>query len=320
MRAPELRDLPPPPANRRDWPWAESSATSPDHKLDRDALPKISVVTPSFNQSHFLEETIQSVLEQTYPNLEYIVIDGGSTDGSVEIIKRYEKWLHYWVSEPDRGQSHAINKGFSRSTGDLLAWLNSDDLYVEGALHRISEEYKEYPNHIIAGSVLSFNDDSRESTVMKPRNITFENVVKFWEEEFVCYQPGVFFPRQSFEKVGALNEAYHYVMDYDLWCRLLQHCPVHYTDHMIAKFRLHGASKTGWISPLLLKEQSRYSKSYWHLLNDINRHDHDKYMAEAFIRLIKRRLIQRHYFEAINLLFAAFQVCPRTFLQKLMNR
>jgi glycosyltransferase involved in cell wall biosynthesis len=288
--------------------------------LERSLPPKISIVTPSFNQSHFLEETIESVLEQTYPNLEYIVIDGGSTDSSVEIIKRHEKWLHYWVSEPDRGQSHALNKGFSRSTGDLLAWLNSDDLYAEGALHRIAEKYKEYPDHIIAGSVLSFNDVTKEASVMKPMNITFENVVKFWEEKFVCYQPGVFFPRQSFEKVGGLNEAYHYVMDYDLWSRLLQQGSVSYIDNIVAKFRLHGASKTGWVSALLLKERSRYSKSYWHLLNDINRHDHDKHMAEAFVRLLKRRLIQRNYFEATNLLFTSFQVCPGTFLRKLMNR
>jgi glycosyltransferase involved in cell wall biosynthesis len=287
---------------------------------DNSFYPKISIVTPSFNQAYFLEETIQSVLEQTYPNLEYIVIDGGSTDGSAEIIKRYEKWLHYWVSEPDRGQSHALNKGFLKSTGELLGWLNSDDLYTEGALQRVADKFRENPGHIIAGTVLNFNDESKEHHVMKPANITFENIVKFWEEKIVCHQPGIFFPRRSFEMVGGLNEAYYYVMDYDLWSRLLQQCSVSYIDNIVAKFRLHGASKTGWVSALLLKERSRYSKSYWHLLNDINRHDYNTYMAEAFIRLLKRRLIQRNYLEATNLLFTAFQVCPRTFLRKLMNR
>jgi hypothetical protein len=158
-----------------------------------------------------------------------------------------------------------------------------------------------------------------EASMMKPTNITFENVVKFWEEKFVCYQPGVFFPRQSFEKVGGLNEAYHYVMDYDLWCRLLQYCPVIYMDAIVAKFRLHDTAKTGWLSPLLLKEQSRYSRSYWHLLGDINPLDHDRYMAAEFIRLVKRRFVQGHYAEAVAFLCTALHVCPRAFLKRLMT-
>ena len=103
--------------------------------------PKISIVTPSFNQGIFLEATIQSVLNQNYPNLEYIVIDGGSTDNSVKIIKKYEKYLSYWVSESDRGQSHAINKGFTISTGEIMGWLNSDDLYTSGALNHVANVF-----------------------------------------------------------------------------------------------------------------------------------------------------------------------------------
>lgn len=320
MRCPTLNDLPQPPPNKIGWPWSEESPQLPDTMSDGSQWPRISIVTPSLNQGKFIEETIRSVLLQGYPNLEYIIIDGGSGDGSVEIIKKYEKWLSFWNSEPDRGQSHALNKGFSRSTGELLGWLNSDDLYAESGLQRIVDEFRNHPGHMITGSVLSFNDESQENQVMKPTNISFENIVKFWEDNFICYQPGVFFPRSALVKAGGLNETYYYVMDYDLWCRLLQYCPVRYVGAIVAKFRLHATAKTGWHSPLLLKEQSRYSRSYWHLLGDINPLDHGRYMAAEFIRLVKRRFVQGHYVEAIAFLYTALQVCPRAFLKGLMTR
>ena len=117
-------------------------------------FPKISIVTPSYNQAEFLERTILSVLNQDYPNLEYIIIDGGSTDGSVEIIKKYEKYLAYWVSEKDKGQSDAINKGFQKSTGDILAWLNSDDTYLSGTLFKVVKAFQENPNaDLIFGNI-----------------------------------------------------------------------------------------------------------------------------------------------------------------------
>src|ERR1700747_491647 len=130
MRCPQLNDLPEPPPGKKGWPWTEESTALPSS--DEQQGPRITVVTPSFNQGTFLEETIRSVLLQGYPDLEYIVLDGGSTDNSVDILRNYDRQLTNWVSERDRGQTHAINKGLARATGDIAAYLNSDDLYLPG--------------------------------------------------------------------------------------------------------------------------------------------------------------------------------------------
>ncbi len=127
MSCPTLADLPSPPSNQTGWMWNEESSQLPENMPDGHQLPRITIVTPSYNQGQFLEATIRSVLLQGYPNLEYIIIDGGSSDNSVEIIRKYEPWLAYWVSEKDRGQAHAINKGFAHATGSIYAYLNSDD-------------------------------------------------------------------------------------------------------------------------------------------------------------------------------------------------
>jgi glycosyltransferase involved in cell wall biosynthesis len=133
MRRIDLSKLPEPPPGRTGWPWTEASPPFPGQTPSGSAWPKISVVTPSLNQGEFIEETIRSVLLQGYPDIEYIIIDGGSTDKSAEIIEKYSPWLHYWVSEPDTGQSNALNKGFKQATGELYAYINSDDFYEPNA-------------------------------------------------------------------------------------------------------------------------------------------------------------------------------------------
>jgi glycosyltransferase involved in cell wall biosynthesis len=208
--------------------------------------PKISIVTPSFNQGQFIEETIRSVLLQRYPNLEYIIIDGGSTDESIEIIKKYEKHLTYWVSEPDRGQSHAINKGFERTTGDIFNWLNSDDLLCPGALFAVSNTWVENPGAIIAGPVINFNQDGLENLI-KPNALSLENFLNIRKEKansMIWHQPGTYLPRSQVKKIGGIREDLHYSMDHILMIELLQICNVVYIPEKLAKFRLHVDSKT----------------------------------------------------------------------------
>jgi len=180
--------------------------------------PKITIVTPSFNQAEFLEQTINSVLNQEYPNLEYFVLDGGSTDGSVGIIEKYDDQIDWWVSEVDRGQTHAINKGFERATGELIAWLNSDDYYLPGCLIKVAKLYNERNFEFLAGALRLVDKkgefiETKNPVWAPPREILFET------QGFYMTQPACFWRRELLNKTGLLDESYHYAMDFDLWLR-----------------------------------------------------------------------------------------------------
>lgn len=204
---------------------------------------RISIVTPSYNQGSFLEETISSVLEQNYPNLEYIVIDGGSTDESVAIIRKYAKHLAYWVSEADNGQSHAINKGFRKSTGELVNWLNSDDLLEPGALNTLADAVRAVPGmDIFYGDYKAI--DAYSNTIYRRKAGPFHRPCLYWGRQ-LSSQPAVFFKRSLLEKHGWIDEDNHFCMDTEFWIRCAMNgATFHQIKRIIGLTRVHQDTKT----------------------------------------------------------------------------
>lgn len=242
MRCPSRKDLPIPPHKKTGWPWTEESRHLPDVMPDGSSWPKISIVTPSYNQGQFIEETIRSVLLQGYPNLEYIIIDGGSTDNSVEIIRKYEPWLHYWISEPDNGQSEALNKGFSKATGEIIGWLNSDDLYAPGAVAAGTDSLSQYPEAAFVYGDWLFVDEFSDEIIYKPtRQVSVRDLLL---EGCLIPQQSTFFRRSILMGIGGLDPDLNFAMDYDLFLRLLSRYPARRVAGKWGKFRLSTVTKT----------------------------------------------------------------------------
>ena len=202
--------------------------------------PRVSIITPSFNQAQYLEETMRSVLEQGYPNLEYIVVDGGSTDGSVEIIQKYADRLAWWVSEKDNGQAEAINKGFARATGEIVAWINSDDYYLPGAIAEAVRALEEQPEcGMVFGDVVSIDGTGQPVNVMTYGDWGLEGLMQF----NIVGQPGVFMRRAVLERAGYLDLSYHFMLDHHLWLRVAQQALICYVPSQWAAARFHAGAK-----------------------------------------------------------------------------
>ena len=207
-----------------------------------DKNPLVTIVTPSYNQAAFLEETIQSVLSQDYANLEYIIVDGGSTDGSIDIIKKYQDRLAAWVSEPDQGQSDAINKGFLMSSGEIMAWLNSDDIYHDGAIREMVSVFQENPDLGLLYSDLDIIDvEGRTIGKFNTKQSSYRRLMRGGVN---IPQPAAFWRRSIWERTGPLDISFYFAMDYDLWVRIAKIAPVKYVPFSWASFRLHEEGKT----------------------------------------------------------------------------
>jgi glycosyltransferase involved in cell wall biosynthesis len=206
-------------------------------------FPQISIMTVSFNQGWALEKALCSVLDQGYPNLQYIVIDGGSRDNSVEILRKYEQRLAYWVSEPDRGQSHALNKGFARCSGDLLGWLCSDDFLLPGALARFAEAWQEDPRAgAWVGDANLVDPAGKVLKVQQPGKLDRESLAD-WEVNGFS-QPACLFAKSAWDKCGPINESLFVAMDFDLWLKIAERFPFKRIPATLAGAIVHPAAKT----------------------------------------------------------------------------
>jgi glycosyltransferase involved in cell wall biosynthesis len=241
-------------------------------------LPTVSIVTPSFNQARFLESTMQSVLAQDYPKIEYIVVDGGSEDGSVDIIERYADQLAWWVSEPDSGQTDAINKGFERATGDIFAWLNSDDTYEAGALSEAVAFLQKNPDvGLVYGDANFIDADGR---VIGQFNAQQTSLTRLQRGGVYIPQQSTFWRAKLWHEVGPLDPSFYFAMDYDLWVRLARASEIRYIPQLWANFRLHGDAKT--ISA---------DERCWPEMLRVHNRDGGGYFAWIYVRYLARRLL-----------------------------
>jgi len=247
------------------------------YHCDKDELPSISVITPSLNQAPFLEKTLKSILEQDYPKLEAIVIDGGSNDGSVDIIKRYDHRLTHWISEPDRGPAHAINKGFEMANGEVVAWLNSDDMYADGALWEAGKAFAEDPElDMIFANALYIDEHNKPFLAdhgsyrtcfyygeMQPRGL----IPAYWRYVHAMPQPTVFFRRSLLDSCGGLDEEYQFIFDFELFFRFAERAKVKKIERTMAFYRIHSGSKTSAWNKFEI-ELYRFSRRWWPTIRD----------------------------------------------------
>jgi glycosyltransferase involved in cell wall biosynthesis len=240
----QLSDLPSPPKGKTGWPWTEISqcpSISGNEKFD---WPRITIVTPSYNQGQYIEETIRSVLLQNYPNLEYLVIDGNSTDGTLQILKKYDSFIR-WISEPDKGQTDAINKGLKMATGEIMAYLNSDDLYEPNALINIAAFFGQREEiAMIYGDIIHINEKSGFIEFHRTGKV---DIRKYLMWDFYLPQPSVFFRKRVIDTLGYFDEKLHLAMDYDYWLKIILNFETWYVPETLSRARLYPQAKSSFL-------------------------------------------------------------------------
>lgn len=303
-----LAQLPPPPAGRSGWPW---TAESPP-PTEAGPWPRITVVTPSYMQGEFLEHTIRSVLLQNYPNLEFFVLDGGSTDRSREIIERYAAWLSGWRCEKDRGQAAAVNEGWSRASGDVVAWINSDDWYHPGVFTSIASRFREpSPCAWVSGAVDDCAPDGSFLRRHPAWHTTLAAAIGFHQSGY--YQPGMFWSRSLIEKVGLLDETAHLCFDLDFWARsLVAGYTLAPVDQPVACFRQHAASKSSSQLTKIMSESRMVFQRYEGHLSPSERIQSAawlrEYLSDLVLHVVYGHLREGRRGEALKTLLEEFRV------------
>jgi len=255
MKVIKLQNFPIDP-NKEGWPWQVAEEKQRQMAFDsRLNWPRITLVTPSYNQGKYIEETIRSALLQGYSNLEYIIMDGGSADQSVSVIKKYERWIYYWSSGKDRGQSDAIHKGFCKATGEILGWLNSDDVLEEGVLFKVAKVFMDDSRcQIVTGDGSFYSADLRKLEYKKiSRAYSFEDLLKY-HKGFYLAQPSTFFSRKLYFDVGGVSQGLTFAMDLDLWLKMLKKTGLNYIPENLSLMRHHEDAKTWAFNEKALRE------------------------------------------------------------------
>lgn len=290
-------------------------------------LPLVSIITPSYNQGEFLEQTIQSVLNQSYPKIEYLVIDGGSQDQSLEIIRRFSDRLDYWESNPDRGQAEAINKGLLRAKGHILGWLNSDDILLPSSVSLVVNTLIDHPEIDVVYGRLNRIDEGGKlvpTPVLPKDRVTFEAAHAIGE--CVVNQPGCFWRRRMTERVGYLDESLRYVMDYEYWLRMLvAGAKFKRLDETLAAFRLSSRSKTVGQTALFAEEHLKFLDTLLEkadlaaslgLSNEDVRHQVRRGRAIQQLYAFNGNLKQGRWRRALYWLVQAMKTDPSVFFQE----
>ena len=235
----------------------------------------VSIITPSYNQAKYLEQTITSVLDQTYPSIEYIVVDGKSKDGSVDIIKKYADKLAYWVSEKDKGQADAINKGFSRATGEIIAWLNSDDYYLPETVQAAVKIFEENPDVVLVyGNMLAVDENSVTFNTMNYRQLTLKDLLCF----NIIGQPAVFMRRSALLQTNGLDATFHFLLDHLLWIQIAKQGKILHVNQTWAAARYHSEAKN-------VSKAAEFGREAFRILETIAQ---DKDLAKALLSVDRR--------------------------------